>query len=228
MAFSKLYDTPAAAVSGIPDGATVLIGTSVNGDAPAGLLSALSNAGVRNLTCVLGPLGQSGSGSLIELIDSGAVGSIVSSGPFDGPCGDAVKSAWESRTLAVETVSAGALAERLRAGGAGIGGVFVPIGNGPRPADDSEIRTINGVECVLENPLNADFALIRAHRADAIGNLTYDGPQRGWNAVMATAARVTIVEADEVSEPGSLDPELVITPGIFVNRIVAVSNAGGR
>ena len=119
----------------------------------------------------------------------------------------------------------GTLAERLRAAGAGIGGIFVPVGLGTRFAEGKETRSINGVECVLESPLRADFALIRGYAADHLGNLEYSGRQRGWNAVMATAARITIVEADTVGEPGTIDPELVVTPGIYVNRIVQAKPA---
>ena len=227
MAFRKLYDTPAAAVSDVPDGAILLIGTGLDGDAPTGLLSALAAFSVRNLTCVYGSLGNKGASGVVELIGSGAVNTIISPFPFSGDDGETIRSLCESKAIAIETASVGALAERLRAGGAGIGGVFVPIGNGPKPAADREIRTLNGVECVLETPLKADFALLRAYQADTIGNLAYHGAQRGWNAVMATAARITIVEADEVSDPGSIDPELVITPGIFVNRIV-ISPARGN
>ena len=102
-----------------------------------------------------------------------------------------------------------------------IGGVFLPAGGQTRFAEGKERRTINGVECVLEAPLRADFALLRAARADTLGNLAYRGAQRGWNATMAAAARITIAEADYIGEPGDIDPELVITPGIYVNRIVA-------
>ena len=119
----------------------------------------------------------------------------------------------------------GTLAERLRAAGAGIGGIFVPVGRGTRFAESKETRSINGVECVFEPPLRADFALIRGYATDHLGNLVYSGSQRGWNAVMATAARITIVEADTIGEPGTIDPELVVTPGIYVNRIVEATSA---
>ena len=140
-----------------------------------------------------------------------------------GATGDNLREVWESAGVAIESVPQGTLAERLRAAGAGIGGVFVPVGLDTRFADGRETRTINGVECVLEAPLRADFALVRAARADILGNLAYQGPQRGWNAVMATAARITIAQADTVGEPGAIDPEHVITPGIYVNRVISTA-----
>lgn len=114
----------------------------------------------------------------------------------------------------------GVLAERLRAAGAGLGGVFLPAGEGARFSEDQERRTFFGQDYLFQPALHADFALLRAHGADTVGNLVYRATQRNWNPAMAMAAEVSIVEADEIFEPGGLDPELVITPGIFVNRVV--------
>ena len=236
MPFRKQYDSAAAAIADLGDGATVLIGSVGSGHEPAGLLDALLDSGVRGLTgvCDWGDAdGEDGAESVRmgRLVEAGVIARLITPAA-PGAVGGMVRQRWESGELAVEVVPRGALAERLRAAGAGIGGVFVPAasvgvsdaGNG---GTGLETRTINGVECVLLPPLRADFALLRAAGADTLGNLAYRGAQRGWNAVMAAAARITIVEADAIGEPGTIDPELVITPGIYVNRIVA-ANAGGR
>jgi 3-oxoadipate CoA-transferase alpha subunit len=220
MAHRKLYESPAACVADVPDGATVLIGgTSLSGE-PTALLTALASGKARNLTCVCDFSNWNGAAGLLGLIESGRVDRLISPCPFPASDGGKISDLVQSGSLTLEMVPQGTLAERLRAGGAGIGGVFVPVGIGTRFAEGEEVRNINGVECVLESPLRADFALLRAHRADAVGNLVYRGTQRGWNPAMATAARVAIAEVDQVGEPGSIDPELVITPGIFVNRLV--------
>ncbi len=221
MTFTKLYDTAAAAVADVPDGATLLIGGASRTDEPTALLAALHSKGAAGLTIVCDFSGWDGSDSIVNLAADGRIARIISPSPCGGATGDNLQEVWDSAGVAIETVPQGTLAERLRAAGAGIGGVFVPVGLGTRFADGRETRSINGVECILEPPLRADFALVRAARADTLGNLAYRGPQRGWNAVMATAARITIVQADAVGDPGAIDPELVITPGIYVNRVVS-------
>ena len=226
MMFSKLYDTAAAAVADVSDGATVLIGGAVRSSEPTALLDALHSHGAAGLTIVCDFAGWDGSDTILKLAAAGRIARIVSPNPYDGATGGKLPEAWDSGSVAVETIPQGTLAERLRAAGAGIGGVFVPVGLDTRFADERETRTINGVPCVLESPLRADFALVRAASADTLGNLTYQGPQRGWNAVMATAARITIAQADTVGEPGAIDPEHVITPGIYVNRVVRTPSAG--
>ena len=236
MPFSKLYDSPAAAVSDIPDGATILLGGASPHDAPAGLLAALAQSGVRGLACVCDFVSRrcadendadsdAGAGVIAQLASTGVIARIVSPQPFAGTGGDILRNLRAAGRLQVETLPRGILAERLRAAGAGIGGVFVPTAPGTRFAVGRETRIINGVTCVLETPLRADFALLRAARADTLGNLAYHGSQRAWNATMAPAARIAIAEADAIGPPGSIDPELVITPGIYINRIVA---AGAR
>ena len=219
MAFSKLYDSPAAAVSDVSDGCTVLVGGTTRAGEPTGLLAALASTGVRNLTCVCDCSGWDGANGLLRLVASGRVSRIISPSPFPVDAGDPIQDLVLTGALTVEVMPQGTLAERLRAAGAGIGGVFVPVGLGTRFAEGKETRVINGVECVLESPLRADYALLRAHQADTMGNLAYRGTQRGWNPVMATAARISIAEVDHIGEPGSIDPELVITPGIFVKRL---------
>ena len=220
MTFSKLYDNPAAAVADIRDGATLLIGGATRSSEPTALLAALLASDVRDLTCVCDFADWDGSEGILQLVHAGRIARIISPFPFVGDGDGVIQRQSQSGALAVEVVPQGALAERLRAAGAGIGGVFTPVGLGTRFADGRETRAVNGVDCVLESPLRADFALIRAARADTLGNLAYQGAQRGWNAVMAPAARITIAEVDTVGEPGTIDPELVITPGIYINRVV--------
>ena len=220
MTFTKLYDTAAAAVADVPDGATLLIGGASRSSEPTALLAALHAKGAAGLTVVCDFAGWDGSEAILKLAAEGRIARIISPNPYVGASGDNLPAAWDSGGVVVETIPQGTLAERLRAAGAGIGGVFVPVGLETHYADGKETRTVNGVPCVLESPLRADYALIRAARADTLGNLAYQGPQRGWNAVMATAARITIAQADTVGEPGAIDPELVITPGIYVNRVV--------
>ena len=231
MPFSKLYDSPAAAVADIPDGATILLGGASPHDAPAGLLAALAQSGVRGLACVCDFAARrcadenddsdAAGGVIAQLAGAGVIARIISPQPFAGTGGDILRNLRAAGRLQVETLPRGILAERLRAAGAGIGGVFVPAARGTRFAEGRETRVINGVTCVLETPLRADFALLRAARADTLGNLAYRGSQRAWNATMAPAARIAIAEADAIGPPGSIDPELVITPGIYINRIVA-------
>ena len=120
----------------------------------------------------------------------------------------------------------GVLAERIRAGGAGIGGFYLPTGAGTRFAEGCEVRLIDGREHIFQPALKADFALLRASVADTLGNLVYEGTGRNWNPVMAMAAGVTIAEVDEILEPGGIDPEFVITPAIFVHRIVTAPSNG--
>ena len=124
--------------------------------------------------------------------------------------------------MEVELVAQGSLAERVRAGGAGLGAIFLPVIREAMPEEGKEKVTVDGVEYVMETPIKAGFALIRAHKADSLGNLVYRLSQRNWNPLMAMAAEVTIVEVDHVVQLGGLDPELVITPGIFVDRIVEI------
>ena len=220
MAFSKLYDTHAAAVADVRDGATILVGGASRTNEPSGLLSALLKQGSSDLTLVCDFSAWDGSESILRLAKEGRIARLITPYPFLGVKGGVIPELWDLGDLEVVTAPQGTLAERLRAAGAGIGGVFIPVGSGTRFAGDKETRTVDGVEYVLESPLRGDFAFLRASATDQMGNLVYRGAQRHWNAVMTTAANITVVEADTIGEPGSINPELVITPGIYVNRIV--------
>ena len=222
MSPSKVFSSAAEAVADIPGGAIVMVGGYAVPGTPQGLVSALISQGACELTCISGPW-YGKDPDLVDvprLVASGRVTKIITTPPIDQ---DGLLPAMERRregTLEVEIVGQGTLAERMRAAGAGLGAVLLPTEGSAATDPANETSVINGVSCTLETPIRADFALIRAHRGDSLGNLVYRRTQRNWNPIMAAAARVTIVEVDEIVEPGELDPELVITPGIYVDRIV--------
>lgn len=219
---SKVFASAQAALEGVTDGACVLVAGFAGCGIPEKLLRGLAETGVGELTLICQgawPLaaGRFGVGGLVA---SGQVNKMISPLPFHPDNGGPVKDLWEAGSLELEIVPQGILAERLRAGGAGIGGVFVPAGAGARFADGKEVRQFDGKDHVLEVAIKADFALLRAQAADTLGNLVYQGTGRNWNPTMAMAAAVTVAEVDLVHEPGGLDPELVITQAIFIDRII--------
>ena len=220
--YTKVFDSATDALSDLFDGATVLISGHNGAGVPESLIRAVIESSVRDLICVCqGAWPHSPeSVGLADLVESGKVSKLITPQGFDPIRPGPVKQVWEDGQLQVEIVPQGVLAEQLRAGGAGLGGVFIPDGVGTRFQDGREVRRFNGREYVFREAIRADFALLRAAAADFVGNLTYRGTQRNWNPPMAMAARISVAEVDEIFEPGSIDPELVITPGIFVNRIV--------
>lgn len=226
---NKIYELAMAALSGLGDGASLLIGGLGSHGEPEGLLEAVAASGARSLTVISQGAGPPGSGEdgLNRLVAAGAVRKLISPLPFDPRRGGPVRDMWEAGALELEAQPAGVLTERIRAGGAGIGGIFLPTGEGTRFAEGREVREINGRRHIFQSALKADFALLRASAADTLGNLVYAGTQRNWNPIMAMAARVTVAEVDEIREPGGLDPELVITPAIFVQRLV-ISGTGSQ
>jgi 3-oxoacid CoA-transferase A subunit len=224
VAAHKVYPSPAAAVADVFDGATVLIGGFAGGGVPRSLIRALIETGAKDLMCVYsasdGQPSEAQTPGVPELVAAGLVRKLISPLPFYPGADDAVEQQWKDGQLEIEVVPQGLLAERLRAGGAGLGGVFLSTGTGTRFSEGKEVRSIGGREYHLEMSITADFALIRGDKADSLGNTTYRGTGRNWGPVMAMSASVAVVEVDQICEPGDLDPELVITPGIFVNRIV--------
>jgi 3-oxoadipate CoA-transferase alpha subunit len=220
----------ASAVAGIPDGATVMIGGFGRAGQPVELIDALIEQGARELTIVNNNAGNGDTG-LAALLAAGQVRRIVCSFPrqHDSWVFDRLYRAGE---IELELVPQGNLAERIRAAGAGIGAFFSPTGVGTTLAEGKEARTIDGRDYVLEYPIRADFALVSALKADRWGNLVYRKTARNFGPIMATAATVTVVQVDEIVPLGSLDPEAVVTPGIFVDRVVAVGERpwleGGR
>ncbi len=209
-----------AAVAGISDGATVLIGGFGPAGQPVELIDALLRAGPCGLTVVSNNAGNGDIG-LAALLANDQVSTMVCSFPrqSDSWVFDRL---YRAGKIKLEVVPQGNLAERMRAAGAGIGAFFCPTGVGTPLTEGKERRTIDGREYVLEYPIRGDYALIKAQRADTMGNLVYRKTARNFGPVMATAAATTIVQVAEIGAPGSIDPETVVTPGIFVDRVVAI------
>jgi len=219
----KTVATAAAAVADIGDGATVMIGGFGTAGMPSELIDALIGHGARDLTIVNNNAGN-GEVGLAALLKAKRVRKIVCSFPrqTDSYVFDALYHAGE---IELELVPQGNLAERIRAAGAGIGAFFTPTGYGTLLAEGKETREIKGRNYVLEYPIEADFALIKAQRADRWGNLVYRKTARNFGPIMAAAAKCTIVQVREVVNLGDLDPEAVVTPGIYVKRVVEIPAA---
>jgi 3-oxoadipate CoA-transferase, alpha subunit len=211
------------AVVGIADGSTVLIGGFGTAGQPVELIDALIRSSAMDLTVVNNNAGN-GRVGLAALLAHGQVRKIICSFPrqADSYVFDEL---YRAGKVELELVPQGNMAERLRAAGAGIGAFFCPTGVGTPLAEGKEQRTIDGRDYVLEYPLRGDVALIKAFRADTLGNLVYRKTARNFGPVMATAAKITIVQVSEIVEPGEIDPEAVITPGIFIDRVVQIAGA---
>ena len=221
-----ISDSPSAAVDGIEDGSTVLIGGFGMAGMPTTLVDALIAQGATDLTVVSNNAGNGATG-LAALLAAGRVRKVMCSFPrqHDSWVFDRL---YRAGRIELELVPQGNLAERLRAAGAGIGAFFTPTGAGTPLAQGKESRTIGGRQYVLEYPIRGDYALIRAHRADRLGNLVYRKTARNFGPVMATAATTTIAEVTEVVAIGDIDPETVVTPCIYVDRVLDCGIAGGR
>ncbi len=219
----KIYSTTHASVADVHDGATVMVGGFGFAGMPFELIDALLDQGARDLTIVGNNAGNAEIG-LAALLKAKRVRKIVCSFPrqVDSHVFDAL---YRSGELELELVPQGNLAERIRAAGAGIGAFFTPTGFGTLLAQGKETREINGRQYVLEYPIHADFALIKAERGDRWGNLVYRKTARNFGPIMASAAKCTIVQVKEVVPLGALDPEAIVTPGIFVQRVVEVHAA---
>ncbi|MES2756045.1 MAG: 3-oxoacid CoA-transferase subunit A [Pseudomonadota bacterium] len=214
----KTFESLERAVADVADGATVMIGGFGNAGMPSALIDALIAQGARELTIVNNNAGNGETG-LAALLKARRVRKIICSFPrqADSQVFDALYRAGE---IELELTPQGNLAERIRAAGAGIGGFFTPTGYGTLLAEGKETRLIDGRHYVLESPIHADFALIKAHRGDRWGNLVYRKTARNFGPIMAAAAKVTVAQVREVVELGELDPEAIVTPGIFVQRVV--------
>ena len=226
---NKISPSVEAALADVPDGATVMIGGFGTAGQPAELIDALIAQGAKELVIVNNNAGNGDTG-LAALLAARRVRKIICSFPrqadshhFDG--------LYRSGQIELELVPQGNLAERIRAAGAGVGAFFTPTGYGTELAKGKETREINGTHYVLEYPIHADYALIKAERGDRWGNLTYRMTARNFGPIMATAAKVTVATVHEVVQLGELDPETVVTPGIYVKRIVKIArtatSAGG-
>ena len=220
----KVFPSVAAALEGIRDGATVMIGGFGLAGQPVELIEALVEQGARDLTIVHNNAGNGETG-LAALLKAGRVRKIVCSFPrqVDSHVFDAL---YRAGRIELELVPQGNLAERMRAAGAGIGGFFTPTGYGTELAEGKETRLLDGRMQVFEAPIHADVALIQAERGDRWGNLEYRKTARNFGPVMAMAAKCTIAAVHDIVPLGSIDPERVVTPGIFVKRVVAVARPG--
>jgi len=215
---NKIVKTLEAAVADIADGSTILIGGFGGAGMPSALMGALIAQGAKDLTVVNNNAGNADSG-LAALIAAKQVKKIICSFPRQTDSWHFDK-AYRAGELELELVPQGTLAERIRAAGAGIGAFFTPTAVGTLLAEGKETRRIGDRDYVLEHPIHADYALIKADRADRWGNLTYRMTARNFGPIMASAAKCTIAQVRETVELGELDPESVITPGIFVKRVV--------
>jgi len=217
----KIVPDVGAAVAGIQDGATVMVGGFGLAGMPSALIDGLIEQGARDLTIVANNAGNGDTG-LAALLKAKRVRKVICSFPrqSDSYVFDALYHAGE---IELELVPQGNLAERIRAAGAGIGGFFTPTGFGTDLAAGKETRHIDGRDYVLEFPIKADFALVKALKADRWGNLVYRKTARNFGPIMASAARCAIVQVDEVVALGELDPENIVTPGIHVQRVVRVA-----
>lgn len=236
MPVNKAVPTFEEAVADIPDGATLMIdGFAGPGGTPQNLIRALRDQGAKGLTIISNTAGLAsvtGFGSrpgevpidIGLLVDNEQVKKVVASFPVSPSPSrpTSFERAYREGKVELELVPQGTLAERIRAGGAGIPAFYTPTGVGTQLAEGKETRVFDGRECIMERALTADFALLRAHKADALGNAVYRGTSRNFNGVMATAARVTILEVDEIVETGGLDGGDIHTPGIYVKRIVEI------
>ena len=219
---NKIVPSVQEAVAGIKDGATVLIGGFGGAGQPMALIDALIAQGAKDLTIVNNNAGNAEIG-LAALMKAGQVRKIICSFPrqADSYVFDEL---YRSGQLELELVPQGTLAERVRAGGAGIGGFYTRTGVGTMLAEGKEVRTIDGEDYLFEAPIKADVAFIKAKCGDRWGNLTYNKTARNFGPVYATAATMTVAQVDEIVELGEIDPEAVVTPGIFVQRVVAVQS----
>lgn len=216
----KIVDSLAYSVADIHDGATVMIGGFGGAGMPNELVDALRAQGARELTIVNNNAGN-GDFGLALLIKEKRVRKIICSFPRQADSYH-FDTAYRAGELELELVPQGNLSERIRAAGVGVAGFYVRTAVGTPLAEGKEIRHFNGVPYVFEQPIHADFALIKAHRGDRLGNLTYRKAARNFGPIMAMAAKTTVATVHEVVEPGELDPEVIVTPGIFVKRVVKI------
>jgi 3-oxoacid CoA-transferase A subunit len=237
---NKIIPSFEDAVSDIPDGATIMMHYFMGpGGVPQNLILALRNRSAKNLTIITQCTGASPTGLRIKrgyvptiapnsLIENGQVKKCITTWALSVTPNeiDAAQEAFRKGEIEIEAVPQGILSERIRAGAAGLGGVFSPVGVGTIIDKGKEKRVINGREYILEMPLRADYAFIRAFKADKFGNLIYRRGSRCFNPVMAMAANVSIAEVDHIVEVGELDPETVVTPHVFIDRIVEIPRDG--
>ena len=217
---NKIVDTIAEAMNGVSDGATVLVGGFGAVGQPSALIEGLIAQGAGNLTVVANNAGNAPDTGLGKLIKLGRVAKMICSFPRGSP---AFEELFRAGKIALEITPQGTLAERLRAAGAGVPAFFTATAAGTKLAHGKEQREIDGRTYVLEQALHGDVALIEAWRADRWGNLTYRATARNFNPVMAMAGKLTIAQTQHVAELGEIDPEVIVTAGLFVDRVVHVA-----
>lgn len=222
MAINKIVPSLEEAVAGISDGARIMISGFGFAGVPNDLIHAVLDLGVKDLTIISNNAGT-GTEGLAALIGSGRVTRIVCSYPRSKGS-DNFDARYAAGEIELELMPQGTLSERMRAAGAGIGGFYTPTGVGTELAEGKEVRNFDGRDYLLELPLHADVALIQGARADRWGNVSYNKSARNFGPVMAMAAKTTIVQVPEVVELGEMDPETIVTPSIFVGRVVQVAN----
>ncbi len=208
------------AVASVFDGATVMFGGFGSAGVPGQPTEALRQRGARNLTVISNGAGG-GEFALGGLFSDGRVRKLIAS--FPAPSAKPFRERYLKGEIELELVPQGTLADRIRAGGSGLGGFYTPTGVGTELAAGKETRVIDGREYLFELPLRADFVFLRAHRGDRFGNLNYRGTMRNFNMVMATAGKFVVAEVDEIVPAGTLSPESIHTPGIFVDHLVQVA-----
>jgi len=225
MPINKIFASADEAVADMPDGAVVLVGGfGPIVSTPSRLLEAVSKLKVKNLTVVSNSGGFGievwGEHDVEVLHRTGQIKKHIVSAPVNQWVENTLEKRYRAGEVEIEMVAQGTLAERIRAAKAGLGGILTPVGIGTILEKGKEVKEINGKKYLLEFAIKADYALIRAHKADRWGNLVYRGTSRTFNATMAGAARVTIAEVDQLVELGELKPEEIVTPGVFVNRLI--------
>lgn len=239
---NKVFNSFDEAVSDIPDNSTLMIdGFAGPGGTSQNLIAALRNLGSKNLTIISNTAGLAsviGFGTLPGqtpvdigvLVENNQVKKVIASFPVSPSPSrpTAFEKAYAKHEVELELVPQGTLAERIRAGGAGIPAFFTPTGVDTRVSEGKEIREFNGKKYVLETALKADFALIRAYQSDRLGNLVYKGTSKNFNSVMVTAANISIVEVDKIVETGAIESALIDTPLLYVDRIVEIKENNER
>jgi 3-oxoadipate CoA-transferase alpha subunit len=217
---SKIVPSTYEAVKGIKDGDTILLGGFTDAGAPQELLLAVLDMGIRDLMFVHNGAGY-GDTSLAKLVKAKRVRKIICSFP-GGPQNQVLREALERKELELEVCPQGTMVERVRAAGAGLGGVLTKVGLGTELAAGKPVYELDGQQFVVERPISGEWAMIRAYKADPYGNLQYRYSQQNFNNMFATGARSTVVQADFLVGLGEMDPQFVHTPGIFVHRVVQI------
>jgi 3-oxoacid CoA-transferase A subunit len=214
---NKIYSDIDAAVADVPDGARMMFGGFGGAGFPNNLIQALARKGTKDIFAISNNCGTR-DGELGILFKLNRIRHVIAS--FPGPHSNHFQERLAAKEVTIELVPQGILCERMRAAAAGLLGFYTTVGVGTEVAAGKEERIINGKRCILEMPIQADFAFIKAEKADELGNLTYRLAAQNFNPIMAMAAKTTIVEVEEIVPTGSIDPESVMTPAIFVHRIV--------